>query len=159
MFWSLWQHLCWLRWQHSQPQHNSCRCTALRGANKPSPPAAGAWAAAWAGCRAFSPLQSYLGSSRESMSEAANILLPLFSEKQGGEGHTACCCLQHHRWGFLPLYFFSIYIRICNIGRVRDGDIPVGHLCQSVEEMAMAQKFWPQAIRGIHPNCNLRSPA
>lgn len=79
----------------------------------------------------------------------------LCSLKSRGKKGTARCCLQQSRRGFLALYFFSFYIRICNMGRIRDGDIPVGHLCQSMEEMAMAQKFRQSKIRRIHPNCNL----
>lgn len=91
------------------------------------------------------------------MSEVANISLPLFSERQGEGGHSLLFLTTRQVGFFLALDFFSIYIRVCDMGKVRDGDIPVGHLCQSGEEMAVAQKFWQPAIQGIYLNCNLAS--
>lgn len=107
MFWLWWQHLCRLHWQHWQPQHNSCHCSALGGANKSGLPVLGAQAATWTGHRDCSPLQSYLRNSRKARVKSI-IFYSLCSLKSrgGGGGRKDTACYNKTGGSF---FFFLIF--------------------------------------------------
>lgn len=151
MFWSLWQHLCWLCWQHKKPQHE---CVAAWSSEEQT-----SLVLSWQGPgqQPEHDAEVYLHCRVTSEAEGkAWVKLLIFyflcSLKSRGKKDIVWCCLEQSKWSF-----FSIHIRMCNIGRDRDEDIPVRHLHRSGEEMAIAQMFWQLVIWGIHLNCDLGS--